>query len=652
MAEVDRKVGISLILKDKMSGPLKKATSKTKELVEKAKQTNISFKQLGGSVALVGAAVAGAAIAAFKFTESVAKAGDEMFFMSQKTGVSVEELSQFKFVAEQSGTEIHKFQDALRVVSQKAVMGDKNLEKFGLTLKDTEGKTKSAKQLFMESADIISKQTTSTEKAAAAQLLLGRAGMDLIPVFENGSAGMQALSDKADNLGITMSSTGAALSNEFNNQLGSVESMLSGVTRTVGEAMMPAFIRAFNVMQDELKVFAPLAEAVFNGLKVGASLAVQAVSILAQTFVAVGGTITIAWEALLLGFNTIMAGLLGTINAGIRGLNLLLPASKELPEVTNDFTLAMVNNQEAMEDTAKATGEQIIAIQNMENALLNTDPLVIKTATSQQKVADATKETTKSLKELEAIEAARATRKADAEASVEALAAEQAEYRLQMQIKMTNELATAEENAAEQRRNAAEEMENMMVSVADKSSSAFMTAFNAAEEGQNKVGEGMKAVGATMIDTALEVMQTEVMASAAAAAAGAAKSQAGIPIIGPALAAAAAAAMFGLVRGFIAMGFSGKKDGGFITGGTAGKDSVPIMAMPGEYVLTTNQVKQLQQGGSFAFATGGGSSGASGPTNINVVMDTTIPASKSELKKFVRQNIVPALKELKGQGMF
>ena len=652
MAEANRKVTISLMLEDKMSKALKTATSKTKDLYERVKTTNVSFKAMGVAVGAAAAAVTGAAVAAFKFTENIAAAADEMFFMSQKTGVTVEEISQFKFIAEQSGAEAVKFQDALKTVSEKAVMGDANLEKLGLSVKDVNGNMKSAKQLFMESADIIAKQGSSAEKAGAANILLGGAGLDLIPMLELGSAGMQELADKADNLGITMSSAGAALGNEFNNQLGSVQGMLDGVARTVGEAMMPAFIRAFNVMQDELKVFAPIAEAVFNGMKFGAGIAVKAVSILAQTFIAVGATIKNAFHTVLIGFNEDLSGIVKVINAAIRGMNMLLPETAKVDEIYNAFEDTMRENEKAIRDTSNAAGEQIVAIQRLENALLSTEPMVIKTATAQSSVAKQTRETTKSLQDLSAVEEARAKRKAGAEAQVEDFRAQQAEYRLQMQIKMTNELAAAEEAAAEKRAREAAEMETALTSAADTSMSAFMTAFDAAEEGQSKVAEGMKAMGASIIDTALDVMQKQVTASAASAAAKAAESQAAIPVIGPALAAAAAAAMFGLVRGFVSLGFKNMKDGGMVTGGTPGKDSVPIMAMPGEYVLTTDQVRQLQQGGQFGFAPSGQMGQGGGGNQITIEMNSQIPAGRAEIKRFVRQNVVPALKELRTQGMF
>lgn len=170
---------------------------------------------------------------------------------------------------------------------------------------------------------------------------------------------------------------------------------------------------------------------------------------------------------------------------------------------------------------------------------------------------------------------------------------------------------------------------------------AFVAGFGAAEEGQNKFAEGFKAMTAQMIDAALAAMQNIVTIRAAEAAAGAASSQAGIPIIGPALAAAAAATMFSLVRGFIQLGFQGMAQGGMVRGGVQGHDSVPIMAQAGEMVLTRDQVDRMRQEGGLG---GGG--------QVTIEMNSQIPAGRAEIKRFVRQNVVPALKELRTQGMF
>ena len=85
----------------------------------------------------------------------------------------------------------------------------------------------------------------------------------------------------------------------------------------------------------------------------------------------------------------------------------------------------------------------------------------------------------------------------------------------------------------------------------------------------------------------------------------------------------------------------GMAEGGFVTGGTANRDSVPRMLMPGEYVMSKREVANGQPDG----IRGGGQT-------VNVSISSSLPANRAEMKKYVRQNIVPALNELKAQGMY
>jgi len=215
---------------------------------------------------------------------------------------------------------------------------------------------------------------------------------------------------------------------------------------------------------------------------------------------------------------------------------------------------------------------------------------------------------------------------------------EAAATNLQRRIDLTNSLITAQE---EQAAKAAEQLQEQVATAtasADSIASAFVSGYGAAEEGQNQFAAAMKAASASAIDIALETMQKQVMASAAVGAGNAAASWGWA---GPVVASGMAAAMFGLIRGFIQMGFEGMAEGGLVRGGIEGRDSVPVMLQPGEFVLTKNQTDSLRAGG-----------GGLGSQVVNIELNSTMPQSRAEIKRFVRQNVVPALRDLKAQGMY
>jgi len=144
------------------------------------------------------------------------------------------------------------------------------------------------------------------------------------------------------------------------------------------------------------------------------------------------------------------------------------------------------------------------------------------------------------------------------------------------------------------------------------------------------------------------------MAYAAQAAAAAFASQAGIPIIGPILGAAALSAAFGLVRGLLAT----FNTGGIVPGDANGpnRDSVLSLLTPGEIVLPRNLSRMLLdvagRPAPAAANTGGVVQAGAGVGGITVNMTENVlaPRTPGQLDKFVADQLVPALARLRRRG--
>ena len=227
---------------------------------------------------------------------------------------------------------------------------------------------------------------------------------------------------------------------------------------------------------------------------------------------------------------------------------------------------------------------------------------------------------------------------ASLEDRVQAGIAETAAKNLERRIALTNSLIEAQEEAAQKAKDDLEEMKATAQDAATAFGDAFVTGFGAAEEGTDKMKAGFKASAQSAIDSIFEIAN----AHAVSAAIGAAEGVSFIPVVGPAMAAATAASVLGLLRAMISSGIQGMAEGGLVTGGVQGRDSVPAMLQPGEFVLTKEQTDSLRRGGG----------GGIGSQVVNIELNSTMPQSRAEIKRFVRQNVVPALRELKSQGMF
>jgi hypothetical protein len=164
---------------------------------------------------------------------------------------------------------------------------------------------------------------------------------------------------------------------------------------------------------------------------------------------------------------------------------------------------------------------------------------------------------------------------------------------------------------AEQQKKRLEEMQKRgkeVTRVAEEIGSTFGDAFAGMITGTKSVSQAFSQMGAEMLKVIMKVAIESITASAGKAAGEAASSQAGIPIVGPALAAGAMAAMFGMVIGLIG------KIGSASQGAVIGRGQSPLVRMhEEEWALPSRYAKPLGR-----LLENGGSLGGGQPTIVNL----------------------------------
>ncbi|MDH4201415.1 MAG: phage tail tape measure protein [Phycisphaerae bacterium] len=185
--------------------------------------------------------------------KAFSKMGDEVAKMSKRTGLSVETLSELKFVASQTGTEFATLENGVRKMQRSIYDAGRGLstavdalEDLGLTYKDLEGL--SPEEQFKLLAERISKIKDPTKKAAIAMSLFGRTGTNLLPMFEQGAAGINALQEEARRLGLTMRSEDAKAAEDFTDAMDKLWKVVKMTAFHVGAALAPALEKITNVI--------------------------------------------------------------------------------------------------------------------------------------------------------------------------------------------------------------------------------------------------------------------------------------------------------------------------------------------------------------------------------------------------------------------
>ena len=205
----------------------------------------------GASAGLSGALGALAPLASVAGLVGLAKgaldAGDEMYDLAQKTGVSVEALAKFKKAASTSGTDIGTVAKGLNKLSQSlvgaATGNDKAaaaFEAMRVKVKDSSGQLKTADAVMLELADRFSRMPDGVLKTAMAAEIFGKKfGPDLIPLLNMGG---QAI----DKLSVKMTSAFAEKADAYKDKL----TALSGKVGAFGADLLIALLPALNAVTD------------------------------------------------------------------------------------------------------------------------------------------------------------------------------------------------------------------------------------------------------------------------------------------------------------------------------------------------------------------------------------------------------------------
>lgn len=225
-----------------------------------------------GFVSVTTAAVA-AATAVTKMVMATADAGDQFHELSQRTGISVEALSGLKYAAELSGSSIEGVATGLKFLGKnmaEATGGAGEVsaafKSLGVNVIDSTGKLRPTNDVLLELSDKFRSMEDGSNKVAVAMKIFGRSAIEIIPLLNEGSAGISKMTAEAERMGLTFTTEGAAAADEFNDNLTKLKGNITGITRMIGNDFIPIINKLFKAMSPPRNPLARLTE-VENAIK-------------------------------------------------------------------------------------------------------------------------------------------------------------------------------------------------------------------------------------------------------------------------------------------------------------------------------------------------------------------------------------------------
>ena len=243
MAQTD--ISIIVKAKDEATKELAKVTGSLGTLNESAVKASKAIA--------VGFAAAGAAAIAFA-TSSVkdfADVGSAVYDMSKRTGLGAEAISALKLAAEASGASLESVETAIKKMQMG--MDDMNitsqdfneyLEAVGITMDDI--KKMAPEEQFARIGNGIANIIDPAERTRVAIEAFGKAGTEIIPMFEDGSFSIEEMSDKAKELGVSFDDLSAAKADALGDAMGELDTAFQGFKLQLGEKLAPILIDFIN----------------------------------------------------------------------------------------------------------------------------------------------------------------------------------------------------------------------------------------------------------------------------------------------------------------------------------------------------------------------------------------------------------------------
>lgn len=177
--------------------------------------------------------------------KSAAEFGDKIQQATQKTGMSAESLQGLGFAARMSDVDFQSLSVGMEHLSramlqtqQGSLQSAAAFQSVGISAQQL--KSMSMDEVLAKVADRFHATKDGATKTALAMQLFGRSGAELIPMLDQGSSGINALTAKAKQLGIVMSDEAVRQSAEFADKMKELSASAEATTRNLMGELMPA----------------------------------------------------------------------------------------------------------------------------------------------------------------------------------------------------------------------------------------------------------------------------------------------------------------------------------------------------------------------------------------------------------------------------
>lgn len=251
-----------------------KANESIHKTDEKAEGLGNKFLSGIGTAAKWGMAIGAAAIAGATALTGMAmksaETADRIDKLSARTGLSKQAFQEWDYVLGQNGINIEVMKNGVKTLTAQmdaAAKGtgaaSENFSKLGIAVTDSNGVLRNQEEVMKETLVALADLPNGTEKAKMATELFGKAGLELMPMLNNGSASIEELTQRAHDLGLVMSDEAVTAGVTLGDTMDDVKQSFGMIATKIGVEVMPIVQQALDWVLTQMPTIQSVLNVVF-----------------------------------------------------------------------------------------------------------------------------------------------------------------------------------------------------------------------------------------------------------------------------------------------------------------------------------------------------------------------------------------------------
>lgn len=205
----------------------------------------------------IAVAATAAGVGVLKLAKDGAAAADAAGKAAQKSGLQIDAYGRLAFAAEMADVSQETFQVGMNKLNKAlglALGGNKKAIKqftdLGVSITGANGKLRPVEAIIGDIAEAFKRMPDGVKKSSLALSLFGKGGAQLIPFLNEGRAGLKALGEEAERLGIVFTAEQFALGDELGDSLDRVGVAIKALKAQFGLLFAPLVIQGANKLRD------------------------------------------------------------------------------------------------------------------------------------------------------------------------------------------------------------------------------------------------------------------------------------------------------------------------------------------------------------------------------------------------------------------